>query len=379
MRITMIAIKRTSFCLLLALILSVVAHAQRANITYINTRGAEKVAKSALISEWTYRDIKFKGKTKRTIPTDSLISVSYKNQPEIFSAAMDMIAEGNYRSAMPLLDDIIAGKTMDGKKLRKKEQWCQEPSLYQAWRLSRFLGLMKDADGYKAALLKMAPKTHFLPKVILREAQDFYDFGQFDKAIAAFAALDAKASKLGFGNEYRLLAGIGTAKALLGAGKISEAANAQAAVSTKAKGESQRLQCEVLRGDILLAQKKVGAAESLFQELFKKANYETQSLLFAGAANGLGDCAFAAGKFKDAMYEYSKTFALFDGQEGMDEVVGWAFWRFARCCKQLAAEIDTDEAKVLKYRFRKNRDVAAIQYRFSRGGQLARQDKGLGH
>lgn len=365
-------------CLALAFLLCATSGAQRAEIVYLNSKGDQKTDAKASITEWTYTGIKFKGKTKRDISPGSLISVKFTRQPVIFEDAMLLMEEGEQRNALPLFLTIIEGKNEEGKDLGNRDIWIQEHALFNAWVISRGIDRLADAKAHREALKKSYPKSHYLPEIEFREAGDLFAFGDFGKSLTAFEAFGARASKLGFGNKYIILAGVGRVRSLIGAGKSSEAETAQSNLSAKALNERTRLRCELLRGDILVAKKKFGAAESLFTEMLKKADFAKQPYIFAGAANGLGDCLYGSAKYKEAMYEYSKTFALLAGQDGLDHENGWAFWRFANCCKQIAAKTEGPEAKVYASRFRKNRDRVAEEYRLSRGGQLARREKGMG-
>lgn len=366
-------------CLTFALLLSVCTFAQRAEITYLNTKGAQKTEDKATINEWTYKGLKFRaGSTKRDVPPESIVSVKFRNEPEILTEAMATLADGSLRAALPIFGTIIAGKDIEGDDLRKTQLWIQEHALYNSWSISRAIDRLDDAKVHRDALKKAYPKSHYLPEIEYREANDVLAFGDFAKADAAFTAFAARAEKLGFGNMYVVLGGLGKVRSLIEAGKLSDAETAHSKVAAKALGDSARKRCDVVRGNLLVAKKKIGAAESLFKQLLSKANYETEPFIFAGAANGVGDCHYASGKFKEAMYEYSKTFALLSGKDGLDHENGWAIWRFANSCKQIAAKAEGEAAKVYTSRFRKSRDQVAEEYRLSRGGQLARREKGMG-
>ncbi len=375
----MIVLKSFSSCCALVLLLSALATAQyKADITYLNSKGSQKTDLDAKISQWTYKSLEFKGRrTKRNIDVDAIVAVKFTKSPAIFEDAMEMMADGAYRSALPSFLDILEGKDLEGGKLRKRDLWCQEHALYNAWVISRAIGQLGEANKYRDTLRKSYPKSHYIPEIILREANDLYAYGDFAKAQIAYSKLADEAAKKGFSNQYKVMAGIGGVRSLMGQKKFVEAASAQANVSARALNENSRLRCEIVRGEVLVAQKKIGAAESLFRNLLSKADYKTQAFLFAGAANGLGDCLYSSGKYKEASFEYSKTFALFLGVDGLDHELGWAFWRFANSCKQISAKTEGETAKVFDYRFRKNRDRVAGEYRLSRGGQLARREKGM--
>lgn len=379
-RIMIASIKPLALSLTLVLVLAATAAAQRADITYRNSRGDEKLDKNADIKGWTYKSIQFKGKTSRDIAIDDLISVEFRKQPAIFEEAVGAMKDGALRSALAGFEEAIAGNNIEGKALRKSELWCQEHAHFHAWVISRRLGRIKEADGFRDALMKAYPKSAYIPEIALREANDLFAFGDFAKAVAAYDSLVEQANKRGYAQKYKIWSGIGKVRSLLGAGQTAEAANAQGAVAAAAQNEESRLLSEIAKGDVMVAQKKIGQAESLFKNIFNKVkgDYEKMPAVFAGAANGLGDCFYASSKFNEAMFEYSKTFALFAGRDGLDHENGWAYWRFANSCKQVAAKLEGEESKVYAYRFRKNRDLVSADYRFSRGGQLARREKGMG-
>ena len=379
MKNVMIAVKPATLTLAMVAFLTLQASAQRADITYINSRGDQKTDSNAQISEWTYKDIQFKGRTRRTITVDKLISVKFRRQPPLFEEAVASFEDGALRAALQSFETLISGDNGSGKKLKKSELWCQEHSYYYAWKINRRMGRLGDAKDLEKKMEEAYPKSHYLPELKLADALDLYAFGDFAKAEAAFSKFIDTAKKRGFASRYKVMAAVGRARSLMGAKQISDAEAAVAAAAAFVLSEEDRLRSELVRGELLVAQKKIGAAQSLFQQIFDKVkdDFENNAFAFAGAANGLGDCLYASGKFEDAAFEYSKVFALFVDRGDLNHELGWAFWRFANCCKQLAAKLEGDPARVYTFRFRKNRDTAAEEYRLTRGGQLARREKGM--
>ena len=354
------------------LLLTAMASAQRIKIEY-TSRGKVRMDEGTL-KKWTYRGLEMKGKRSAlNLKPDQLVSVVFSRMPEQYEEGLNAKLDGNYRAAQASFLDFLAQP-----KMKRSEEWAIEHAHYNCWFLARRLGALADAKKHAAEVIKSNPQSNYLPELRLREAEDAFGLGIFDKAEKAFSDIALEATQKNWASKYAIVADLSRSRCFVATKRVDDAKRVQTAVVQKITDENLRLRADVIRGEILIAKNQIDDAKSLFAQLVSKADYEAQPILLAGASNGLGDCFYAGGKYKEACFEYSKTFALYSDRDDVDHELGWAYWRFANACKQIAANTnDPEEEQLYKVRFRRIRQKVAEEFRMTRGGQLARAELGM--
>lgn len=346
----------------------------RADVVYRNTRGDERTETNVQVESYTWSGLVGKFKTgKRTIDIDSLVSVTYRRPPTAFEEGAISFTEGSFNAA---IENFL---TLLDSDLKDSEIWAEESARYHLWASYRGIGAYEDAKAAAADLQAKFKKSSYLPEVILRSAEDMYAFGEFGPAAAKFGEIADQAKKGKWARRYVARAQLGQVSSLLEDGKTDAASALFDTVAGSVADENLKNQVEVIRGKIMIKKGRVDAARSHYDQLFKKADWKKQPKVFSGAANGLGDCHFEKGDWEKAIFEYSKTFALYSDDMSLENEVGWSMWRFALASKQLAATVkDQEAARTHRVRYERMRRSVARDYRMTRGGQISRRELGIG-
>lgn len=359
-------------------VLSGLAFAQpkpRGTIVIVNSRGEQKEESGVTINEYTWSALDVKLRTgQRRFDANDIVSVEYDRPPTGYEDARLAFRNGDHRGA------IEGFLTLLESDLKDSQAWAAEQAHYYLWASYRRIGAFDDSVKEAAALRALAPKSPYLPEIILQETEDLYGLGDFAGAEQAFAGVSDQAKTQNWATRHKVVADLGRVRALIAQKKTADATAHLGQVSGSIANEELRQRALVVTGELMVASGKIDEARRHYQQLLDGVkDWKAQPFVFAGAANGLGDCAFEQGDWSKAAEEYSKTFALFSDNGKLANEVGWALWRFANANKQMAAkEKDTEKAREYRGRYERLRRTVAQDYRMTRGGQLSRRELGVG-
>jgi tetratricopeptide (TPR) repeat protein len=351
--------------------------AQSAEVTYVDGRGKQRSDKGT-VEGHTFKGLMFKrtrNATAKAITEDELISVVYSRRPDGFDEALDLYKKGAWRDAIPALEVV----TQD---LKSRYDWARQECLYLAADAAYRRGDYDTYENFAKRLRSEVPETRYLPILELKDAELALALGKFDEAARLFADISTKP----YAPSYVARGAFGVVRAQLEADQVDKAQAALATAATKASGPEAPWRKRVMEARIAFASKDLAGAQKQFEDLLnqgakeyaKDAKGSRMLFLLAAGANGLGDCEFEQGNFAKASLEYSKVFTLLRGQDGLDPQIGWAMWRFALCCSQIAnATQDEEQKRVYTRRYDRMKSEVATSYQRTRGGQAARKMLGL--
>lgn len=343
-----------------------------AAVSYVDKRGRMRSEPSVLVQDHAAAGLSFKKSGKvTTVSNDDVVSVKFKAEPAGWAGALDLIKDSFYADAL----DALALLLGDEKSLRRSP-WVTQEALYQIWACYRLMGRPAEAKTAAVNLRAASPKGRYVPELELADANDLLVRGKSADAKAVFR----KIQQLSLKGRYAESVGV---RALSGLFELAIQSNdtvtakkvAQEIGQASSSGEGA-LVAQILSGRVMVAQKNYKGAMTVFTTVLKDAK-RGQGSVIAGAANGLGDCYFAMGKFADAQREFSKTAALFYDVPALQEKTGWAIWQWAVACKRIANTTEDAEARKLNTsRYKSLRRRAANEFPFTRGGRLAAREMG---
>lgn len=341
-----------------------------AEVVYVDRRGRERTEASASVIDHTAAGLSFKRSGREmTVSNDNVISVKYRREPGNWAGALALVNDGFLADALDALNAVLA----DDKAVRRSP-WVQQEALFQIWTCYRLMGRPNEAATAAAALRTAKSNGRYIPELDLSAASDLLVVGKSADATKAYRKIQQQAKKGRIASSMGVRALSGLFELALQSNKTGDAKAVAEEIRASSSGAS--LVADVLSARVMVVQKNYKAAIAAFSELLGKAK-RNQEAVIAGAANGMGDCFFAMGKFTDAQREYSKTASLFYEVASLQEKVGWAVWRWSVACKRVANSTDDEAArKTNTLRFKNLRRRAANDFPFTRGGRLAAQEMG---
>ncbi|MCB9833542.1 MAG: tetratricopeptide repeat protein [Planctomycetes bacterium] len=365
-------------CLVALAVLIGVAAAQvkpKADVVIVNSRGEQKEEKNVDVIEYSWSALEVKLRTgARRFDANDVVSVEYTKAPTGYPDARAAFGNGDFRTAIEGFQNLAEAD------LKDSESWAKEDAHYYLWASYRRVGAFEDAEKAAADLRTVNAKSHWLPEIVLQETEDNYGLGDFAKAEKAFGAVADQAKTQNWSSRFKVIAELGRVRALIAMKKNAEADAILSQVSGAIAVPELADRAKVVKGEIMLAAGRVDEAQKHFQKLLDDTkDWQAKPFVFAGAANGLGDCYYEKGDYLHAAEEFSKTFALFSEDGRLENEIGWAIWRFANANNQLSAKTEDKElAREYKGRYLRMRQAVAQDYRMTRGGQLARKELGVG-
>ena len=343
-----------------------------AAVVYMDKRGKIKKEASVQVQDHAAAGLSFTKSGKLTlVSNDSVISIKFNSEHEGWTGALDLVKGSFYADAL----DAFALLLGDERGLRRSP-WVRQEALYQIWVCHRLMGRLSEAQVAAANLRAAAPEGRYIPELDLAAANNLLAQGKKAKAASAFRKIQQFASKGRFAESIGVRSLSGLFELAIQSNDTAAAKKVADEISRASNSTEGALIARILSGRVLVVEKKYSNALSLFATVLKDAKRKQESVI-AGAANGLGDCYFAMGKFADAQREYSKTASLFYDKPALQEQTGWAVWQWAVACKRVANSTEDEASRKLNTsRYKKLRRRAANDFPFTRGGRLAAREMG---
>ncbi|MCA9322034.1 MAG: hypothetical protein KDB53_14930 [Planctomycetes bacterium] len=347
--------------------------AQRVNVKYMDRSGNLR-EDSGTVDAWSYSELKLKvGRGERVLTSNDIVDVSFLNPPDGFEAAANAHRKGEFNNAIGLCREALDGR------IKKSEEWAKEFYAFWTWDSLWHLGDRAEAKKVQTTFLAEYPKSQFIPDIEIAEAELDYALGTFVEAEGNFSTFRRQGVTRGYARRYLLRAGAGQVQCLIDTQRLDPAKAVIDEMRSLAQSDDDRTRLTLMDADILVARQSFKQAKEIFDRVLASASLEKAPFAVAKASNGLGECHYGLKESMAAIEAFSRTFALFDEDPARDADVGWAFWRFSNACKQYAAAAESDDdRRFWEARGRTNRQRAAELYRWTRGGQEARREMGLG-
>jgi TolA-binding protein len=175
-------------------------------------------------------------------------------------------------------------------------------------------------------------------------------------------------------DRYELLAQLGLARIEVRAGDPAQAREMLNRIVTSGDRYPKIANLARLElGQVLVKEKNYSEAETYFENILKGTKDDPD--VIAGASNGLGDCQYAQGKYDEAMYTYSRTYALFLDRADQALRVAHALYYGGRSFRlQAGKESDpAEKARLQKYGTLVMRR-AARDFGGTEAGQMAQKE-----
>ncbi|HYC78758.1 MAG TPA: tetratricopeptide repeat protein [Planctomycetota bacterium] len=317
------------------------------------------------------------GPATLTFNPSDVVEIVYGKAPEAYRAGRRLFNNDDFDAAREKFDEAIVDE-----EDRKNYPWLLSYSLWFRAKCDEQLGRIDEATAAYAELTSKAPTSRFVPEAYAALGSMQLDAGNHDAAKAAFEKLAEVAKKEGLGGRYLAQAELGGY--LVAAAKRDAAAGSSLEqFQAKVGGEHPELASEarLALGRIALDKKDFAKAEGIFQSIIKAPDVSEKA--WAGGALGIADAQFEQGKYQDAVFSYSRVYALVrrdaQGDVGLKSALGWAYFRGGKAADLLAGTLpDSDPSKSTwrrRARFLYRRSLQEADG--SRGAVESRKELGL--
>lgn len=314
------------------LVLTSIVHSQAANVT---TRLKEfedvRITKDELSGVEGRQ-----GPGKLTWPAVEIVRIQYRQSPETFTKAMNLFNDGAYDRAQALF--------AESEEHAEKYAWLK---LYATWYRGEALnraGARKDAIGCYEAVLAHEPKSRFAPEACLALSGIYLAQGDAAKARSYLEQLQGLVKKFSLPDRYSLLSDLGMGRVEAAADPKKASASFETIIAKTAQYPDVGNMARLELGNACVQLKDYAKAETMFRGIADTGKGEDPSLL-AGAFNGLADCLRAQEKYEDAIYAYSRTYALFLERDDLRERVAYALYWGGKCFQLEAGRLRGAEAQ----------------------------------
>ena len=314
------------------------ATAQSAKIIQARSSGDNKIYEDVRITQDDLRGVK--GRESRvglSFKPEEIVSLEYHQQPEEYRKGRAAYGDGDYKNAA---ENLLAA-------LEQAERYKWIP-VYANWYLAeslRQLGAREQALEAYEAMLKANPIARQAPDAYVHMAEIYMSLGAkgVTPARTALKRLEDMVKREKLGERYSLLAELGLARIEVRAGDPSRAREMLNRIVTAGDRYPKIANLARLElGQLLVKEKKYSEAETFFENILKTTKDDPD--VIAGAGNGLGDCQYAQGHYAEAMYTYSRTYALFLDRVDQASRVAHALYYGGRSFR-LQAGKETDPAE----------------------------------
>lgn len=369
----MIAGRKTLVPTVFALVLSALPMiAQSATVVEVRANGDLKENADVRITADAYTGVTGKrGASRLRWDAHKVAEINWKVAPDAYKQGINAYRDGSYvKAAQSLLT-----------ALEKPGSYTWLP-VYANYYIGRSLsrtGHLAQAIEHLDKVLA-ADKTHrFVPEVYVLLADIHLRPGAPGGTKAARAALmklKSVAASMGRGNGYDIKAELGLARLEVVAGDAKKGLDMLLALERKTRDESLLNLIAMVKGQAYVKQSDFSKAEAAFNRILKSKKVKNPEVI-AGAANGLGDAQYKQQKYKDAMWTYSRTYALFIDREDLAREVGHALYYGGESFHLHAGKVSGDERKKYQRYGTRVLQKAARDFRNTAGGRLARKKLGL--
>jgi tetratricopeptide (TPR) repeat protein len=364
--------RKTVFVVGLVALAALPLAAQQATVVIDRGNGDIREETDIRVSKDSYSGVEGKkGAAQLSWRAKQVIAIRWNVAPDAYKKAMNLFEDGAYEKAAEMFEEALAGPG--------KYEWVPA---YGNYHLGRSLARIGDAEGALKAfqnLEKAAPDHRFVPEAWSEMADIHLSRSEGANPKAAQEVLNKLKSVAGKLDEsYAVQADLGLARVQTLTGNPQGAIQALDQLASRAQRDP-RLQTLVAmeRGRAHVALKQYDQAERYFKNILESKTIRDAEVI-AGAANGLGDSQFEQQKYGDAMWSYSRTYALFHERDSLRQQVGWALYRGGEAFNlQAGLSQDPEERSRLQSYATRVRRRAATQFKETAGGQEARRALGL--
>lgn len=254
------------------------------------------------------------------VDSDKVLAVEFSRRPQLLDRAEAALADELIADAIDELEEYVKGVLASDKPPRRYT-WAPAHAMY---RLAEIHETEGDARAVVAAadrLIKEAPESRYVPFALLKKAQAQSDL---DKASDAQVTVDALATLIeerGLSERWKLEREL--AKVLFDDSLKGSALRSQLGEISKRAGSAfpiARNRADVAIGESFLEEKKLDAAEKLFEQVAADPKADDRTL--AAAYTGLGDCLFqkgvkqgsggeAAATLREALMNYMRVVVVY--------------------------------------------------------------------
>jgi len=283
-----------------------------------------------------------KGSNDRTVPSDTVLSVSYDRLPKLLDQAEASVSQDDIATALDQLNAYVDGQIANPSERRK---W---PAPLAAYRALQLRIQIADLDGIVSAanrLIQHFSESRYLPAAFLAKASAELQSGKAPlagKTLDEFAALiQSKGLSKRWDLECRL-SKIQADTDTAGQAKRDRIHDIQSegsdfpTVENRAslvEGETYLEDAKKEPGDSPKAQGLRDNAQKIFQGIID--DYKAEDETLAGAWSGLGDCLYATGASKtdkdlleQSAKAYLRVIIIYASQS---RYVPYALYHAARC------------------------------------------------
>ncbi len=334
-------------------------------------RGRVDETKGVRITQDSYERVEGKlGGAGRTWKPHEVIEIRWTRAPSDYKKGMNLYRDGEFRQAAQMIKAAIESKG--------RYPWLPVYGNFYLGRSAARAGFASEAIAAFENVIKADPKHRFVPDAYVELARLHSRPGAgANGAKAAKAALEKVASMAGkLDQSYRTKVDLGLARLEVNGGDAAKGLKALEGLERKTRDEALLNLIAMEKGQALVRMKQYDKAERAFDRILKSKKIQDPEVI-AGAANGLGDCQFEQKKFDQAMWSYSRTYALFMDRDTLARQVGWALYRGGEAFMMQAGKASGDERKKLQRYGKRVLNRAAREFRNTRGGKMARQKLGL--